>query len=346
MLQARHLLGRIRHHALAVCGIRTGPLPRSAMMRSGVAIGAGFLLFLAFGRPQAAVICAVFTNFLCFSDRASHLVTRVWVQTLGAALFTALGAIGLLLAGHPPLILLSVFAVALVAGFVHGSSPGMEALPRFGLCCLVAAAFLPIGDADSLAAVLLGTAISLATVLLDDYARHGRRGPYIAKVRASVTYPGPRFSLIYGCAAVGSMAIGVIWGEIRPYWVTITTLLVMQPDRRANTVRVVQRFLGTVGGVVIAFAVAHAMPNPVRLQGLLALVVILPFLWPLGYDRNYALGVAVLSAWVLFLLDLALPSTEVATPLFLARLSDTSIGCAVALAGSFAVYEVREKAAG
>ena len=69
-------------------------------------------------------------------------------------------------------------------------------------------------------------------------------------------------------------------------------------------------------------------------------------MWPFGFERNYALGVAILSAWVLLLLDATLPSGDVATPLFLARLSNTSIGCAVALAGSFIVLESRKEAAG
>ena len=345
MVRSSHLLGRFRHHALAACSLRSGPIPVSAMLRSGGAIGAGFVLLLAFGRPEAAILCAVFTNFLCFADKADHVVTRVWVQALGGLLFTCLGAVGLLVAGNPPLVLVVVFSVALFAGFVHGTTPGIEALPRFSLCCLVVAAFLPIGNADTLAAILLGTVIGVATVLLDDYARNGRRGPYIKRVRASMRYPGPRFSLIYGSAAAGSVAVGVLWGEVRPYWVAITTMLVMQPDRRANTVRVAQRFIGTFGGVVLAFAIVRIIPDAVRYPALIGLILVLPFLWPFGFDRNYALGVAVVCTWVLVLIDLALPSSDLATPLFLARLSDTAIGCAVALVGSFVAAEVKEGAA-
>ena len=75
MSLAHHLFGRLRHHAQAICGIRSGAIPYSAMLRSGGAIASGFLLFLVFGRPEAAVICAVFTNFLCLVDRADHVVT-------------------------------------------------------------------------------------------------------------------------------------------------------------------------------------------------------------------------------------------------------------------------------
>ena len=124
----------------------------------------------------------------------------------------------------------------------------------------------------------------------------------------------------------------------------MTTLFVMQPDRRANTVRVLQRFLGTLFGVIGAFALVRLMPTAHRTQGLLGLIVILPFVWPLGFDRNYALGVAILSAWVLILIDATLPPSALIPPLFMARLSDTAMGCAIALVGSFVVYEATEPA--
>ena len=158
-------------------------------------------------------------------------------------------------------------------------------------------------------------------------------------VRANVSYPGPRFSVMYACAALCGMVVGLTWSDVRPYWATVTTLLVMHPDRRANTVRVAQRFIGTLAGVVAAFMVVRGLPDAVRQPGVLLFVLTLPFLWPLGYDRNYALGVAVLCAWVLLLIDTALPPGELATPLFLARLSDTAVGCAIALAASLVAIE-------
>lgn len=315
------------------------------MLRSGGAIGAGFLIFIAFGQIEAAVVCAVFTNFLCLSDKADDLATRLAVQVFGAILSLGAGALGVMLAGNPSLVLVTTFALALFAGFVHGAAPGVEAIPRYALACFVVAAFLPVGRPETLLAVFVGTILAVLAVVLDDAIKHGRRGPRIRAIRAAMRYPDPRFCAIYGAAAACSMGIGLVWGQSRPYWVTITTLLVMQPDRRANTVRVMQRFVGTLLGVVLAFAIVRALPAAAREPALLVLVIALPFLWPLGFDQNYGLGIAVMSTWVLLLIDAALPSAELVTPLFVTRLSDTALGCAVALAGSFIVYEVEEEAA-
>lgn len=325
--------------AREVGAVRRSPIPRAGMVRNGCAIGAGFLTFVLLGQLEAAVICAVFTNFLCLTDRAHSLASRLWVQGVGAILFMGLGGIGSLIAGNDPLILVTTFAFALFAGFVHGTLPGVEAIPRYALITFVAAAYLPVGNTGTLAAVLVATAFSITAVRIDDHIRHGARGIRIARINATVSYPGPRFSVTYGAAAVCGLGIGLLWGQARPYWVTITTLLVMQPDRRANTVRVLQRFAGTMLGVVAAFIIDQALPIGVRPGAFLTLGVVLPFLWPLGFERNYGFGVALMSAWVLILINFALPQGEMVVPVFLARLSDTAIGCAVALAGSFVVYE-------
>ena len=342
MIRPSSIGSRFTAFAREIGAVRYGPLPRSAMLRNGCAIGAGFLTFIALGFPEAAVTCALFTNFLCLTDRAPSLRARLWVQAVGATLSITFGAIGTLITGNDPLILVTTFALALFAGFIHGTRPGVEAIPRYALSCFVAAAFIPVGSLGVLAALLVAAAFSIIAIRLDDYIRHGRRGIRIARANSAVRYPGPRFSIVYGICAVCGLGIGLLWNQTRPYWVTITTLLVMQPDRHANTVRVVQRFAGTIVGVVLAFGVTQSVPEPMRAAASIVLGVALPFVWPLGFDRNYGVGIAIIGAWVLVLINFALPSTEEVIPVFLARLSDTAIGCAVALAGSLVVYETQD----
>ncbi len=339
MTQDDGWLGRAGNVARAIGKLNSGPIPRAAMLRSGGAVGVGFVGLLAFGDLEAASLCAVFVNLLCFADKASDLRTRLLVQLTEALLSTLAGLIGTILAGNDIMIMAATLAFAVGAGLVHGSLPGVESVPRFALVCFIVAAFVPVAQVGTLWVVGWGTLLGLATVALDHYVRHGRRGRLVEKYRGVVRYPGPRFSLIYGIAAVCGLAMGLRWEQTRPYWVTVTTLFVMQPDRRANTVRVLQRFLGTLLGVILAFVLVKLLPSAHRTQGMLGLIVILPFVWPLGFDRNYAVGVAILSAWVLILLDASLPPSSLIPPLFLARLSDTAIGCAIALVGSFVVYE-------
>ena len=344
MTQDDGWLRRVGTVARAIGAINSGPVPRAAMLRSGGAIGLGFVGCRAVGDSPAAARGAGFVTLLCLADKASDLRTRLLVQLTEALLSALAGVIGTLLAGNDAMIMAVTLAFAVGAGLVHGSLPGVESVPRFALVCFIVAAFVPIAQVGTLWVVGLGTLLALATVALDHHVRHGRRGRLVERYRGVVRYPGPRFSLIYGVAAACGLAIGLRWEQTRPYWVTVTTLFVMQPDRRANTVRVLQRFLGTLVGVLLAFVLVRLMPSGHRTQGLLVLIVVLPFVWPLGFDRNYAVGVAILSAWVLILIDATLPPSSLIPPLFLARLSDTAIGCAIALVGSFVVYEAVEPA--
>jgi len=115
----------------------------------------------------------------------------------------------------------------------------------------------------------------------------------------------------------------------------------MQPDRRAATLRVLQRFGGTTGGVVVAYSVATLTPAFMRDQILFVSAFTLPFIWPLGFARNYGFGVILISIWILLLLDMALPADETIGALFTARLSDTAAGCALALFGNLLLRETQ-----
>jgi hypothetical protein len=328
--------------AREVCHWHPGPLPRAAMLRGGFAVSGCFLVFCLSGHVEAAVIAGLFANLLCLNDRAHTLRARLWVMATGALLSACAGATGTLIAGNDAVILLAVFALASFAGFVHGTLPGVEAIPRNAIVCLVATAYLPVGGAASLVPAAAATAFAMTGAFVDHRIRHGARSPRIARANAAVTYPGPRFSIAYGTAAVSALGIGLVSEQSRPYWVTITTLLVMQPDRRANMVRVIQRLIGTILGVILAFALVQSLPGAARPALLFSLAVCLPFLWPFGFDKNYGLGVALLSLWILLLIDLVSPPANVVVPLFFARLADTAIGCAVALAGSLFVFETRD----
>ncbi|MGO9006793.1 MAG: FUSC family protein [Beijerinckiaceae bacterium] len=150
---------------------------------------------------------------------------------------------------------------------------------------------------------------------------------------------------LYGAAAVGGLALGYVIGDVKPYWVTITTLVVMQPGRRANILRATQRFLGTMSRVIAAYILAVMTAGAWQREFLIGFAIAAPFLWHLAFARNYALGVAVLSFWILVLLDLAAPPEIRATTLFMSRLVDTAIGCALALAANLLIEEQTKRAA-
>ena len=66
--------------------------------------------------------------------------------------------------------------------------------------------------------------------------------------------------------------------------------------------------------------------------------VLFGFFAPVGLKRNYALGVGLVTAMVMVLLDLALLHQGEDRPLLWTRLVDTSLSCIPALAGTALAY--------
>jgi uncharacterized membrane protein YccC len=336
-------LHRIAHAGRAfggeVLALRNAPLPLARMLRTGLSIAFGFIGLVATGHPEAAVICALVVNQLVFVDQLGPIQERLRVLAVAACCYAAAGALGGVIGGTPLVLFAATFAFASFAGLVHGSLPGVEMIPRNTLICLVVGAYLPKLGAP----VALGFACGAILTLFGAYCEHkfrpNIRGASLAQAREVIAYQHPSFSLVYGAAAVGGLVLGYFIGDVKPYWVTITTLVVMQPGRRANSLRATQRFLGTITGVVFAYFLAIATTGQWQREFLVSCALVAPFLWPLALARNYGLGVAVLSFWILSLLDLALPSEGNVAALFQARLADTAIGCALALTANFVIQE-------
>lgn len=327
------------HFAAEVVAPNSGPLPFARALRNGASIAVGFIGLGVSGHLEAAVICAIFVQLLVFVDQLSPLRERLWVLASAALCFAVAGAIGGLIAGIEPVVLLATFAFASFAGLVQGTVPGVELIPRNSLICMLIGAYLPQLGPPALLGVSCGAALAMLGAYCEHRLAPNSRGAALALAREEVAYQNPRFAALYGAAAVAGLALGFHLGDIKPYWVTITTLVVMQPGRRANTLRATQRFLGTMTGVVLAYLLAVATTGAWQRDYLIVVALVTPFFWNLAFARNYALGVAVLSFWILVLLDLAAPPEMQATALFLSRLTDTAIGCALALAANLLIEE-------
>jgi hypothetical protein len=314
--------------------IAPGPLPWPKAARTGLSLALAFLPLAAAGWIQEAVMAALFANLLIFIDQAGPLKERVAVLATGAVACGAAGTFGALLIGHQVSIALATFVLALGAGLIHSWVPGVEMIPRQALICFIACAYLPLVNVGTAVGATYGACCALAGALADGLIRSNTDSPRMAEACRRASLPGFRFGLLYAFVILAGLLIGAALGIARSYWVAITVLVVMQRERRASLLRAVQRLLGTLVGVILAYQVVLAL-NPAALPpAFVMLILALPFLWPLGLARNYGLAVILLSIWVLLLVDLVLPPGETPAGIFLARLSDTAIGCALAIGGT------------
>ncbi|MFF3873998.1 FUSC family protein [Streptomyces sp. NPDC001978] len=135
----------------------------------------------------------------------------------------------------------------------------------------------------------------------------------------------PALRMALGTGVAGGVA--ALLHLERGYWAAITAAAVLHSvNLRTTAQRAAQRTLGTVVGLLLAFAALAAHLAPVALA---LLIVVLEFLLEYVVARNYALGVVFLTPMALLLSDLAAPAPP--GELVLDRVLGSVVGIAVAL---------------
>jgi uncharacterized membrane protein YccC len=112
----------------------------------------------------------------------------------------------------------------------------------------------------------------------------------------------------------------------RAYWAVVAASTVLRPDFGQTFTRGAERVLGTMAGVVIATLIAVALdPNG---WGVVAVVAILACITYAVFPASFAVGVAMLTGLVVFLLHAVSPDSAQTA---LDRGIDTAIGGAIGL---------------
>ena len=122
----------------------------------------------------------------------------------------------------------------------------------------------------------------------------------------------------------------------RGYWLTLTVLIVMQPQTGATLLKVVQRVLGTVVGAAITALIVSLLPSPTAILVLIVvLIVVCVSLLPVNY---FLYSVALTPTFVL-LAELSAGDWHLAG----LRVENTLLGGALALVGSWLLWPSSER---
>jgi uncharacterized membrane protein YccC len=124
--------------------------------------------------------------------------------------------------------------------------------------------------------------------------------------------------------------------SVRPHWITVTTLAVLQPYAGATAARAAQRVLGTVLGSVAAVAITLIVHSPALLS-----VVIFPLSVAAvaTHRRNYRLFTFFLTPVFVLVADRFVGNWWTAA----VRASDATIGGAIAFVAAVIVFPSRER---
>ncbi|GHE04079.1 FUSC family protein [Streptomyces alanosinicus] len=118
----------------------------------------------------------------------------------------------------------------------------------------------------------------------------------------------------------------------RSYWVALTITFVLKPDFGSVFSRALLRALGTVAGLVIAAVVLAEVPlGWWDVPAMLVLAPLIPALTPRGYGYQ----TAAITPVILLLSDIL---NHQGTALLLPRLTDSLLGCAIALTAGYLLW--------
>jgi hypothetical protein len=316
--------------------------PRPAIRRGfllSVPIGLALFVELGFDSPtQGAIAVGALVNGFPGMDAPAR--PRAAWQAASAPLIGLFGALGILSSQTGPTAVLALGLLGLIAGYcfcvslrlaIVGLSVTLAMLIAQGL-------FLPAGDA--LPALLYGTLGGLTQVawsLLVWLARDrsgdepekawkGREAVAALRANLSLSSQSARHALRFGAAlAAGVAAYRLLDLHQHGFWIPLTILFVMRPERDETDHRLILRAIGTVLGLVFATAIAEAFWGQDLVLGAV-LTVAAAFSFGL-LTVQYALFTTAITTYVVLM------SSTLGEPAFRAagqRTTGTALGIAIA----------------
>lgn len=317
-----------------------------------VGMAAGFLTAHALGFDKASVQAAIVCSLTFTAGGSGRLRTALPVALVLGLVVVVYSTVGALTTGYP-------WAAALAMGAVAFSTTVMTAAKPVGLLIGMVASYSYFlvtgvgvleqaaigGDLGSIGLLgVIGLAVGLVLVVIRGLAeqaigtapeakaaadRPQLLAPMIVSVRTfdATAKDGVRRALALGVAMYGFQALG----SHNAFWVMLTVYVILQPTGRSTVSSALGRSFGTLVGVVAVVALSALLPYSWALpMALLALAT--------------SLAVSTRSTWLSAAFGAAAAAVLVGAPdhniagYAGARLVDTAIGSALALAAGYLLW--------
>lgn len=295
-----------------------------------VSVGAPLCAGVWLAQPSGALLGCVCGLLFSFADEQEPLWNRLRILAMAAAAIALGGTVGLLLPGFPWPLWVLFALVTFATGYFQSIGKAVTISARFCAMALLVTSSMPSFQLAELWYPVGALAVAALARIVD----HLMAGPLIQQ-RGGVRGDPPggwiRYALAYAAAATASLWIALSLDPARVLWVVMTTLIVMQADARASYVRIVQRIVGTVVGVIAAFAVTSLVHAPWLIA---ACVLIVAPLIPHHLQNRYWLHTALIALLILLAYDLAMFDPRALRGLFTERLEGVLLGASIALIGT------------
>jgi hypothetical protein len=253
-----------------------GPSEPGPAIRRGallaVPIGLALIVELGFDAPTKGAIAAG-TLINGFPGMDAPAKARAGWQAATAPLIGIAACLGVLSSQAGPTAVLALGLLGLLAGYCFAVSLRLAIVGLSVTLAMLIAQGLFLPTSDALPALLWGTVGGLTQVawslivwlVLDKAADQPEKAwdgsAAIAALRSNFTLSSTsaRHGIRFGLAlAAGVAAYWLLGFDQHGYWIPLTILFVMRPDRGETDKRLVLRALGTILGLVLATAVGEA----------------------------------------------------------------------------------------
>jgi hypothetical protein len=326
-----------------------GPAQPGPALRRGaliaVPIGLSLAIELGFDSPTKGAI-ATGALLAGFPGLDAPARPRAGWQATAAPLIGVAAALGVLSSQSAPLAVLAMGLLGAAAGYCFSVSLRLAIAGLSVSLAMVIAQGLFLTPGDAWPALAYGTAggmlqvvWSLIVWVVADRAAKGQESGWstpaaLAALKSNLTLrsSSARHAIRFGAALAAGVALYRVLGlRDHGFWIPLTILFVMRPERDETYHRLILRALGTVLGLVVATAIAEAFGASDLIVGIaLTLAAALTF----GLlTVQYALFTAAITTYVVLLSDTL---GEGAFDAAGQRASGTALGIAVAFAAFLA----------
>jgi len=322
--------------------VNKGPWRWRAGLIAALATGLPVLLFTMAGEPRLGLTTTLGSFTALYSPQLKYSERMQVLPLIGAGLLLG-SLIGVLFAGNLGLTIFGIMIVAVLACLlILGLQVGPPGPMMFILVTGVSGylttpvqqggAGLP--GQDVLLAVATGVVSSLLVVgspLLIPSLRR-RQGPPrpLSSLFGDMTFDNATRWIAFRVvtAVFVASAVSPPLGITRAYWVVLAAVAILQASHwiRFTMTRALQRFLGTLGGVLVFLFLALFAPAGLWL---VLTVVILQFMIELVIAKNY--GLAMLFLTPLALLISTSGGKEAVVRTVAERVADTLFGAVIAV---------------
>ncbi|KHD87621.1 MAG: hypothetical protein OM95_13625 [Bdellovibrio sp. ArHS] len=327
----------LRHHVNEVLKINPAPSPWPRMVVCSIATTVPLLVGALTEQLPLSIFGALFGFLLVLNDHLGSLGHRLWVITLTFFCLLAGLLLGILTGGEKTVLIPLLLALTYWLGLISTQGAELERAVLFSVFQLLAGAYSPaVGQhlTISVSYAFLGYLCVIGVLSALVFLRRHEPNPF-ARLREtfkkSLTKEKHRhlYALTFSLAVLITLLVVDYFEMSHGYWAVGTVLIIMRPDAKASIYRIIQRFFGTLVGVLVAELIilsVHSAWIAIPVIGLIS------FWGPWSLSRSYWLGSAMIVTMLLVLLDLpSIQTGDLHTPLI--RLQATGIGCLFGLMG-------------